>query len=1169
MTLIAMNRPVRSDHRLERVHMFPGRHLGEQELDRQQAWADARLSSLLAHRHPGIVNGLSLADESTDSVTITPGLAVAGNGKTIHLYSELTTGWQALIEEYLKSVATDDPTGVYYLTLSQNLRHVDSPGVEPCQRAEFDPTRDSQQVTVTSVALKRLAIQGDIATPEGRSRIENRVAVAGVSADLLRKHPDSVPLALVGITLGDEDEGRVRWVSEATGRYQATGDSGYRVLFAQSQAAIQRVMARLQDEGTQDPREQHVFLRGNLGLRHLPAAGQLPVSWLKGPDAKNPVLIGLPSHIGLDMIPVPEDRIPDLIRRHLPARPVDLDQSQGERLRLLLALDPADYRPDLLDIPPTGKRLEADLFRYQMRAHKAWMNWKHQFYTLYHIVPSHEPSVAETEEQRALERIIHDPERLGDLGLPKAEDNPMTADQFFSGLKEQHGGTPDNPVYPYDMAEPEPPEDYTKWLERLNDGNNQAPQPNEPMEDGLVVRYAALLVNIEEVRNQIRNLTSRGGRMRDFLLLQRQQLDAQSASLSALARGLASGSNNTKSKGSLQYSYALSPDTYTVASSSDNQRNYEAIRNITRRDKQRRAPMQLLETQALNLAAAQKDTLLWKNPGNTSTAEFMAAVHGQPLQLSLADDPVRKQPFTPFVSGFTVMEDASPAAAQYQKNHTRLLELTSMADQLLAKDDSKPLGKLFNRDKLIDPGKLTGGQGETGKIIKDQYDALLDAGRVLTRWIKGTESRFNTLERKRETKINQLNRLEAEAKKLSAGIRLAREKLDNLAQVLDERKGDYTLAQQLLMEDWQRAQKRNEERSGILTTGIRGLWYVRVRSTEVSMPAADPLALRFRHDHDDLPGCDPDQTSELPESLAGFLETVSEIPVSDWAALRPLAPHIPVNLNFSVLQQYRKIRAVEKHQKRATGQLSAALEGRLKSLQQNNRILATGMVRKPFPGKTGSMVETQRETSRVLSLEDAITSMPAPLRRKAQQLMDNLELVQSCLLQHLRGLSGSLRLTWGQLAEDNRLAVTDVSRWPGLERAEQEDFNRVRTLSELVNWWFRQLTDKPSAESRQAMEDMIRATLIVASLGDPEEIIRGEVAAPPRLIRPGERLKVRLNRTPLPGTELQLLDDLQQVTAVLSVEDQVADSTEVRITRVLQNDIRITSRSTVIGKIRR
>jgi hypothetical protein len=1168
MTLIAMNRPVRSDHRLERVHMFPGRHLGEQELDRQQAWTDARLSPLLAHRHPGIVHGLSLADESTDSVTVTPGLAVAGNGKTIHLYSELTTGWQALIEDYLKSVATDDPTGVYYLTLSQNLRHVDSPRVEPCQRAEFDPTRDSQRVTVTSVALKRLAIQGEITTPEGRSRIENHVAVAGISSELLRKHPDSVPLALVGITLDDEGNSRVRWVSEATGRYQATPDSGYRVLFAQSQAAIQRTMARLREQEIQDPQEQHVFLRENLGLRHLPAAGQLPVSWLKRPDARDPGLIGLPLHIGLDMIPVPGDRIPDLIHRHLPAPPVDLNQPKGERLRLLLALNPEDYRPDLLDIPPTDQRLEADLFRYQMRAHEAWMNWKHQFYTLYQIVPSHEPSVAETEEQRALERIIHDPERLGDLGLPKAENHPMTADQFFSGLKEQHGGTSDNPVYPYDHVESQPPEIYNEWLARHE--QNPAPQPEKPTKDGLVVRYAALLVNIEEVRNQIRNLTSRGGRMRDFLLLQRQQLDAQSASISALSRGLAADNNGGQSKGSLQYSYALSPDTYKVAAPISPRERFEAIRKKSVRARTRISPMEFVEKGAVGEASRQKDVLLRKNPDKTSPLELMATTHGQPLALSVAETPVARQAFQSFASGFSVLEDASPASHQYQKNYDQLLELNTLVDQQLAKDDSKVLKKLFKADQLAKPTQPVKEEDEAKPgVIKDQYDHLLTASKALTRWIKATESRFNDLERKRERKISLLDRLEAEAKKLSSSIRLAREKLDNLAQVVEERKGDYSLAQQLLMEDWQRARKRYEERSRILTHGIRGLWYVRVRSAEVSLPAADPLKLRFRHDHDDLPGCDPDQASGLPESLTGFLETITEIPVSDWAALRPLVPHIPVNLEVSVLQQYRKIRAVEKHQKRETGQLSTVLQGRLKDLQKTNRILATGMLRKPFPGKTGSMVETQRETSKVLSLEEAITSKSAPLRRRAQQLMDNLELVQSCLRQHLRSLSGSLRLTWGQLAEDNRLAVTDVSRWPGLERAEQEDFNRVRTLSELVDWWFRQLADEPSADSRQAMEDMVRATLIVASLGDPEEIIRGEVAAPPRRILPGERLKVRLNRTPLPGTELQLLDDLQQVTAVLSVEDQVADSTEVRITRVLKNDIRITSRSTVIGKIRR
>lgn len=1169
MTLIALNRPIRSHQRLERVHMFPGRHLGEQELDRQQAWADERLSPLLLHRHPGVVQGLTLADESLDSVTITPGLAVAGSGRTIHLYSELTTSWEALISQYLESVATGDATGVYYLTLSQNLKHVDSPRVEPCQRAEFDPTRDSQRVTVTTVALRRLAVSGDFTTETGRSGIENRIAAASVDAGLLHKHPDSVPLALVCVAPDGEGEPRVQWVTADAGRYMAAEDAGYRVLLEQSRAAIQRVMSRLQDQGAGNPEEQHEFLRNNLGLSYLPAAGQLPVNWLKSPDAAAPKLIGLPRHIGVDMVPVAEARIPDLIRRHLASRPVNLEQAHGERLRLLLALDSGDYRPDLLDIPPTDKRLEADLFRYQMRAHKAWMRWKGQFHRLYHIVPSHEPSVAETEEDRALERIIHDPGRLGDLGLPEAQPHPVTADEFFANVAAQQGGGPDNPVYPYDMVDPQPPEDYTQWLADHGDDSHQAPAPEEPSDDGLVVRYAALLVNIEEVRNQIRNLTSRGGRLRDFLLLQRQQLDAQSASLSALSRGLASGSNSTKSKGSLQYSYALSPDTYNVANNGDNQRNYEAIRKFTRHGKQRRAPMEMLENRAVNLASTQKDALLRKNPDNTSTTEIMAAVHGKPLHLAVADTPVMKQSFTPFVSGFTVMEDASPAAAQYQKNHTKLLELSSMAEQQLSKDDSKPLAKLFRKEKLPDPGSLTGDQSESGKIIKDQYDALLDAGKVLTQWIKGTESRFNNLERKREAKINQLNRLEAEAKKLSASIRVAREKLDSLAQVLDERSGDYTLAQQLLMEDWQRVHERNEERSRILTTGIRGIWYVRVRSAEVSLPAADPLALRFRHDHDDMPGCDPDQMPELPESLAGFLETVSEIPVSDWAALQPLVPHIPLNLNLSMTEQYRRIRATGKQQPPQTGQLSTALKGRLETLRRNNRILATGMVRKPFPGKSDSMAKTQQDTARVLSLEDAITTRSAPLRKQAQQLMNDLELAQRCILHHLRGLSGSLRLTWGQLAEEDRLPVADVSRWPGLARAEQDDFNRVRTLSEMVSWWFRQLADQPSGDSRQAMEDMIRASLIVASLGDPEDIIRGEVASPPRQIRPGERLKVRLNGTPLPGTELQLLNDLQQVAAVLSVEDQVADSTEVRITRVLQKNIRITRQSTVIGKLKR
>mgnify|MGYP003423543331 CR=1 FL=1 len=57
MTLILLHKPVPAtpadadpalaQRRFERVHMFPGRALGEDEFDREQEYADLRLASLL------------------------------------------------------------------------------------------------------------------------------------------------------------------------------------------------------------------------------------------------------------------------------------------------------------------------------------------------------------------------------------------------------------------------------------------------------------------------------------------------------------------------------------------------------------------------------------------------------------------------------------------------------------------------------------------------------------------------------------------------------------------------------------------------------------------------------------------------------------------------------------------------------------------------------------------------------------------------------------------------------------------------------------------------------------------------------------------------------------------------------------------------------------------
>jgi hypothetical protein len=161
-----------------------------------------------------------------------------------------------------------------------------------------------------------------------------------------------------------------------------------------------------------------------------------------------------------------------------------------------------------------------------------------------------------------------------------------------------------------------------------------------------------------------------------------------------------------------------------------------------------------------------------------------------------------------------------------------------------------------------------------------------------------------------------------------------------------------------------------------------------------------------------------------------------------------------------------------------------------------------------------------------------------------------------------------LRLEWAQLAEDDRLRVEEVAYWPGLERAERDDFNATRTLAEIVAWWFKQLDGDATALARAAMRNMVRATLIHAAMGDPTEILQGNVQVPPRKFISGELLRLQLNRAPKPGTMLQLLDPQQRVIALLNVDDHDEKGTVARIsqlTNLSQTNLQITTQFRVVA----
>lgn len=1158
MTMIQLHNPVASSHRLERVHMFPGRFLSEEEFDRNQDYADARLAPLLQGHHPGIVRGLELNLNAQSGGTlgtgfsVNPGVAVDSDGLALGLYYPLQMEWQTLIENYQTQSGLDDASGVYYITLHRATRSIVAHEVEPCQRAEFDPSRDSQLIVVGSLKLHRLAINPTAVTTTTQGEIENWIAADRVDGQFMQPLKNAVPLALLAIR-PDGDGFAVHWVSPAAGRYPAVAHSGYHVLLNQVNATLRRVMLDAQDPlnaGT--PLED--FLNANLSLNYLPAAGQLPLDWLQNIDTVSPSLLWLPDHLGVDMMPVPEEAVHDLIQRHLPRRVIDLRQPAGDKIRLLLAVNEPDYRTDLLDIPPTDAQLEADIYRFFMRAYKAWFKWRTQFDVLYYHSES----------------TVLDAEQIRMLDLPEPEPMPALPETVFNALiarandELQDPANPGTP-YPYSKGVPSRPDFYSSWLVTADGGSIPPPIPT-PSQDGVVIRYAIGLVELEMIENQIRAMRSRLEKTRDYLLLQRQQLDSQTVALASLAGGVAGDGSGLQvarwlPSANLKPKWAKKPEPVTETSSTSASSTgfhfalMEPV-NLSGLVNAGTFSRSLLDTSS---ATSRKVSSAIRNrPSTASAFELNINQSRMKLLANLPKKALTRPAFEAKEYRFGVLDHINPEINEYSKAYHAMAELIVTLDGLFDKTDAAALkAQLRKAGKLKTPQEIENLPGKTGdeetdklNLIQARYTALFEAGQILTRQIAMVEARYNSIERKLQRKLRDHVNKQAEIKKLSALIQAARETLEARDSLRIEQLGDYGVSQRLLDEDWLDVYKQNLERTRILTTALRGLYYVRVRQAPVSAPLADPLGLRYGSSRDIVPGCDWSEDVDVAEELMSFFDAVTEIPMNDWAVLKPLMPKLPPFSRFPYLEQMRRFRFQAKPTKAPIPGNTSVLQSRLKTLHYQNRVVMQQWANVSLPVFTNSSIRTQKEATRILSLEDLSSSAAGHLRKDAQALREKLEQCQYCLLENLNQLPPSLRLQWGQLAEDDRIRVEDVSWWPALDRAEREDFNATRTVAELIAWWFRQLDSDASANSRSAMRNMIRATLIHASLGDPQEIVRGTVHVPPRISKLGERLHVKLNRVPAPGIQLQLLDGQQQVVGMLAVEDHTPQGTQVKIVQL-------------------
>ncbi|AHE99895.1 hypothetical protein [Thioalkalivibrio paradoxus] len=1199
MSSILLHDPIPASPHLERLHLFPGRHLGEDEFDRLQAYADARLEPLLAGYPPGILHGLEVAADRVpdgidplhpyrlgDGCSVAPGMAVAGNGRAVGVYYPLYQHWNSLIETHLAETETSDAGGIYFLILRRAPFHIDAdPDVDPCQRTELDPNRDSRRVVLGALALRRVALPSGVAAGASQEQAENAVAAYCADGEFLGDLGHAVPLGLLAVEETAEGP-RPRWFSATVGRYLAQPDSGYRVLHSQVTEAFRRLVTRARRAGelSGDPEfDLLAYLEEHLLLDYLPAAGQLPLALLQDAASVTPRVAFLPSHLRIDAVAVPDTAVDELIDRHLPRRVVDLRRPAGEHLRLLLAVPERHYRPEMLDIPQTDGRLEQDVYRYFMRAHDSWLAWRRQFGRLYSV--QEEAGAALT------------PEQLRALSLPQPVPPPAVPSTVFEAIVERARSELESPLpHPYDRALPEPPERYQQWFD-----DGAPPAASEPEDDGLVIQYAIGQVELEALDNRIRILQTRLNKTQDYLLLQRQQLDSQTVSLAALAGGVAGDGSGLQLARWMPYT-RLNPlplaaeavaeaaereqpsppeeDATPLRSSSASREALFTTLSMTAADTTHRVAMTqpLIPTQISSLArktistTAQSQRFSVLKPATRSAVEFGINKARLEQMTTPARNPVAPPAFQAETPRVGVLSHIHPEFNEYKKAYDDMEALLANLDGLFDRKETRAIKRRLQRIRdrvgLEHPTQMEENLpcgDSTAELVQHRYQQLFKAGQILTQQIAIIEARFDTLERDLNARLRDRQDLQQRLVKLAAMIVQERQELDVLDGRRLERLGDYAVTQRLLDEDWRRTYLRNQERTRLLTTGLSGLYYVRVNSAGVSLPLADPLTLRHGSARDIVPGCPADAEYELPDSLAAFFDTVREVPVADWAALAPVLPRLANAVRVEQAAELRQLRLARLGQPTPNQSTRLPLQQAMSNLnRQNLAVLGTLASQEP-PLRTASLSAFNRGNARVLSLQDLLTGSAGRPRYDANQLQTRLEQCIGCLVEHLERLAPSLRLEWSQLAEDDRLPLPGTGRWPGLDRAEQDDFNTVRTIVELIDWWFRQLVPDASGAGRSALRNMIRAAVIHSALGDPAGILHGEVQVPPRRLVVGEPMRLSLNKPPPPGTLLQLLDRSQQVVGLLSVADADQRGVVANLVQVDRPGIPVGSGFTVVA----
>lgn len=322
------------------------------------------------------------------------------------------------------------------------------------------------------------------------------------------------------------------------------------------------------------PVEAPQNLRTLLGVDYMPAAGRFPETLIgdiagseageTGEDWQRPQLHFDPRDLQIELLPVPASTAAGAVRRELTRGTIDLVHGQGDRLRVMVAVEDRDYRPELMDLPEIDFDLTDELYRRGQEAIEAEHTWALAHRELYQNLDRGLLDAAGEVTDSALALIKHtylvpgyntaespdypllNEAQRTELGIPQAIAPAITPEDFFDDLGDA------GKTRPYSNTHVQAPSDY------------QAAEFPGYEEDGLYRQSADLVAQLEWLEQSLEESYDLVDELNDFLQVQRLHLDSITTNFAALAGGVAgdgSGLRLMRWNNSLRFTPDVKTDT--------------------------------------------------------------------------------------------------------------------------------------------------------------------------------------------------------------------------------------------------------------------------------------------------------------------------------------------------------------------------------------------------------------------------------------------------------------------------------------------------------------------------------------------------------------------------------------------------------------------------------